>query len=112
METRNLFTDHPASVGETYLQHLWTASGFAVRMLFGAMACFIHALLPFAFEKTGSQCIESLHDRMITNRRRIAQVRTGQTHAGASAAQMSQAAHSLSSTHVTQPRASGVGATR
>ena len=73
MGMRRLFTEHPASVGETYFQHLYAASGFAIRMLFGAFACFLHALLPFAFQRTGSDCIESLHDRMITNRRRKAQ---------------------------------------
>jgi hypothetical protein len=69
---RHLFTEHPASVGETYFQHLCAASGFALRMLLGAIACFLHALLPFAFQHTGSDCIESLHDRMIVNRRRKA----------------------------------------
>lgn len=72
MGIRRLFTEHPASVGETYFQHLCAASGFATRMFFGAIACFLHALLPFAFQHTGSDCIESLHDRMITKRRRNA----------------------------------------
>jgi hypothetical protein len=72
MGLRRLFTEHPASVGETYLQHLGAASGFAVRMLGGAIACFLHALLPFAFRHTGSNCISSLHERMITHRRSAA----------------------------------------
>ena len=72
MGIRRLFTEHPASVGETYLQHLCAASGFAFRMFAGGIACFLHALLPFAFQHTGSDCIESLHERMITNRRRKA----------------------------------------
>lgn len=71
MGIRRLFTEHPASVGETYLQHLCAASGFACRMFFGAMACFLHALLPFAFQHTGSDCIESLHERMVVKRRGI-----------------------------------------
>jgi hypothetical protein len=84
MGMRRLFTEHPASVGETYLQHLCAASGFAFRMLIGSIACFLHALLPFAFQHTGSDCIESLHERMIVKRRRIA--RPVSTHARASAA--------------------------
>ena len=72
MGMRHLFTEHPASVGETYFQHLGAASGFALRMFFGAIACFLHALLPFAFQHTGSDCIETLHERMIVNRRRKA----------------------------------------
>lgn len=72
MNLRRLFTDHPASVGETYLQHLCAASGFALRMLGGAIACFMHALLPFTFRHTGSDCISELHERMVLKRRRSA----------------------------------------
>jgi hypothetical protein len=70
MGLRRLFTEHPASVGETYLQHLCAATGFAMRMMFGGIACFLHALFPFAFRRTGSECIEQLHDRMVLNRNR------------------------------------------
>ena len=72
MGIRRLFAEHPASVGETYLQHLGAASGFAGRMLLGAIACFLHALLPFAFQHTGSDCITSLHEQMVAKRRRHA----------------------------------------
>ena len=73
MGLRRLFTEHPASVGETYLEHLCTAAGFATRMMLGGVACFLHALLPFAFRRTGSACIEQLHDRMVMNRSRTPQ---------------------------------------
>lgn len=63
-----LFTDHPESVGESYFQHLAHASGFALRMVGGGIACFVHALLPFLFVKTGSDTIRCLHDRMVANR--------------------------------------------
>ena len=63
-----LFTDHPASVGETYGRHLQHASGFGLRMILGGCACLIHGLLPFLFVKTGSRQITSLHDRMVGNR--------------------------------------------
>jgi hypothetical protein len=72
MGMRHLFTDHPASVGETYFQHLCTASTFAFRMFTGAIACFLHALFPFAFRHTGSDCISSLYEEMIQHRRRRA----------------------------------------
>ena len=68
MGLKRLFTEHPESVGETYLEHLWTATGFAIRMLMGGVACFFHALFPFAFRRTGSECIQQLHDRMVMNR--------------------------------------------
>jgi hypothetical protein len=73
MGLRRLFTEHPASVGETYFEHLGAASGFAIRMFGGATACFLHALFPFAFQRTGSECITTLHERMVANRRRVAQ---------------------------------------
>ena len=72
MSLRNLFTDHPASVGESYWQHLGAAWGFSWRMMVASLACLVHALLPFLFVKTGSQAITQLHDRMVVNRHRQA----------------------------------------
>ena len=66
------FTDHPDSVGETYLQHMGSAWGFAGVMLVGATACLLHGIFPFAFQKSGSRRIAELHDRMVANRRRLA----------------------------------------
>ncbi|MBL6078234.1 hypothetical protein JMJ56_09480 [Belnapia sp. T18] len=62
------FTQHPASVNETYLEHMATAGSFGWRMLTASLACFAHALVPFAFEKTGSTAIRELHERMARNR--------------------------------------------
>ena len=69
-----LFTEHPASVDETYGEHMAMAASFGWRMLLGSLVCFVHALLPFLFVKTGSTIITELHDRMVTNR-----VRPGRT---------------------------------
>jgi hypothetical protein len=70
MKPGNPFTDHPATVGETYGEHLATATGFGLRMIAGGLACLVHGLLPFLFVKTGSTAIRTLHDRMVTNRAR------------------------------------------
>ena len=72
MDPTKLFTEHPASVGESYGEHLAMASGFGLRMILGGCACLIHGLLPFLFVKTGSAQVATLHDRMVTNRRRQA----------------------------------------
>ncbi len=64
------FTRHPESVGETYVEHMGAAAGFGTRMLMGALACYVHALLPFLFERTASATIGALHDRMVVSRRR------------------------------------------
>lgn len=62
------FTRHPASVGESYFQHLCAAWSFGFTMAFGAGACLLHGLFPFLFERTGSAVVSDLHGRM---RRRI-----------------------------------------
>jgi hypothetical protein len=67
-----LFTAHPATVGETYTQHLGTALGFAGALFVGALACAVHAVLPFLFVKTGSATITRLYQRMVTHRDRRA----------------------------------------
>ena len=59
-----LFTEHPRSVGESYLQHLCFACTFGGRMIGGGVACFVHGLLPFLFLTTGSSTVLSLYDRM------------------------------------------------
>ena len=64
------FTGHPASVGETYLQHLVSAWGFSLRMIGAGSCCFVHGLLPFLFVRTGSDTVARLHDRMVLNRAR------------------------------------------
>ena len=64
-----LFCDHPASVDETYTEHMAAASGFALRLFVAGVVCSVHAILPFLFEKTASGMIEELHDRMVANRR-------------------------------------------
>lgn len=70
MTLHRLFNDHPATVGESYGEHLAAASGFGMRMVLAGMACLIHGLLPFLFTRTGSDAIRELHTRMVTNRRR------------------------------------------
>ena len=66
----NLFTDHPATVDESYSEHLVAAGGFGLQMIIGGIACLLHAVFPFMFEKTGSKIIITLHERMVTKRNR------------------------------------------
>jgi hypothetical protein len=82
------FTKHPESVGETYVEHMGVAALFGTRMLLGALACYLHALFPFLFEKTASTTIAKLHERMVVSRRQ----RRVASHAGASESLMNRAA--------------------
>jgi len=63
------FTEHPASVGESYVEHFGTAVVFGARMIFAGFACLVHGVLPFLFVRTGSQAIAELNDRMLLKRR-------------------------------------------
>src|SRR5579859_2732926 len=59
-----LFTEHPASVGETYFEHLQFASRTGVTMLIGGCACIVHGLMPFLCMTTGSRTIRALAARL------------------------------------------------
>ncbi|MEZ5758235.1 MAG: DUF6356 family protein [Emcibacteraceae bacterium] len=62
------FTEHPASVGETYFGHLLSALSFCGKLTLALLACLTHAFFPFLFEKTGSRIISQLMDDMVHNR--------------------------------------------
>jgi len=68
---KRLFTDHPASVGESYGQHFGMATSFGTTMIVAGFACLLHGIFPFLFKKTGSNAIRRLHERMVTNRSRL-----------------------------------------
>lgn len=70
MKATSPFTAHPASVGETYGEHLAVAGGFGGRLMLAGLACLIHGLFPFLFVKTGSRAVAELHQRMVTGRTR------------------------------------------
>ena len=69
------FTEHPATVGESYFVHLGRASEFGFRMVAGSLAVAVHAIFPFLLTRTGSRIIASLHDDMIVNRARLSELR-------------------------------------
>ena len=63
-----IFRDHPASVGESYFQHMRQAMGFSLTLFRASLVCLIHAFIPCLFKKTGSEAIQQLHHRMVTHR--------------------------------------------
>lgn len=58
------FTEHPASVGETYAEHMAVALGYGVRLLGAGCAAVVHALVPALFETTASDAIRGMHAEM------------------------------------------------
>ena len=58
-----LFTDHPASVDESYLEPAAFAGKFSLALFGAAFAAAVHAIFPFAFEKTASGIVARLYAR-------------------------------------------------
>lgn len=63
---QRLFVDHPSSVNESYFEHLRFAGWFALQLLGAGGAALIHAIIPCLFEKTASQMIHNMHNRLMT----------------------------------------------
>lgn len=57
---KNPFTAHPASVDETYSEHLGFALVFGLKMLLGGVAAVVHAFLPFLFVTTAGRICDDL----------------------------------------------------
>jgi hypothetical protein len=60
----NPFTEHPASVDETYLQHMMIAMDFAGQLFYAAGILVMHAVFPFLFKTTASDKISELAGMM------------------------------------------------
>jgi len=58
------FTEHPRAIGESYAEHQRHALRFSGALLRASAACFIHALVPCAFEHTASRSVTRLYDEM------------------------------------------------
>jgi len=58
------FHHHPASVDETYFEHMAFATGFSLRLFRAAFAALIHAAIPCLCERTASAEIKKMHARL------------------------------------------------
>ncbi len=59
---KNIFKEHPNSVGETYLQHLLKAFSFGIKLMLMSLQAFIHGIFPWCFEHSVSDKIRNLND--------------------------------------------------
>ena len=57
----NPFTRHPRDMEESYAEHFGKATGFGLRMIAGGLACLVHGIFPFLFERTGSETVRRLN---------------------------------------------------
>ncbi len=67
------FTDHPASVDESYAEHAGFAASFGVVLIGAGLAALVHAILPFACRTTASDAIFRMHGFLVSRRRRAVQ---------------------------------------
>ena len=70
----NPFTAHPASVGETYGQHMRFAFRFGAKMAWGGVAALVHSVLPFCFVTTASRINDQLVAMRAASRGRTVRV--------------------------------------
>lgn len=61
---KNIFTKHPNSVGESYLQHFGKALGFSALLFSLSFKALVHAIFPFLFETAVSDRIKILNEGM------------------------------------------------
>ena len=59
---KNIFTNHPNKVGESYFEHFFKACSFGFQLLSIALRAFVHAIFPFFFEHSTSEKIRELND--------------------------------------------------
>ncbi|MGB7242470.1 MAG: DUF6356 family protein [Sulfitobacter sp.] len=59
-----IFLAHPATVDESFFQHMMFAMKFAGLLFAAAGAALVHAFVPCLFEKTASRIITRLYTRI------------------------------------------------
>jgi len=69
---KNPFTDHPGSVGESYLEHGLFACRYGAKMTAGGVAALLHGIFPFLFQTTGSRITRELAASLEESRARAA----------------------------------------
>jgi len=69
---RRLFLDHPATVGESYVEHFGVAGRFGMTMIKGGLGALVHAFVPALCKTRGSDMVAELHRQMVLKRGAVA----------------------------------------
>jgi len=59
-----LFLKHPREQNMTYLEHFAHAMKYSGKLLYGSVVLFVHAFIPYYFEKTGSNIIREINEEL------------------------------------------------
>jgi len=62
-----IFLQHPEEQSMTYFEHLKHACYFGIQALGCSLVFFVHGVVPYLFEKTGSTMVEDLHNQLNGN---------------------------------------------
>ena len=65
---KNIFTDHPNSVGESYFKHMFFAIKVGLKLILWGFEAIFHAIFPFMLKTYVSSSIKKLHDDIFVNR--------------------------------------------
>ena len=63
-----LFTDHPRSLGMSWVHHGAGAVRIGAEMIAAGSACLVHAVVPGLFTQTAGRTVARLHDHMVNRR--------------------------------------------
>lgn len=66
---RKAFTDHPASVNETYFEHFRVASHYSRELAGASLKALVHAFVPGLCCTSASEKIKELHGEVTTGSR-------------------------------------------
>ena len=65
---KNIFTEHPNSVGESYFKHMLFAIKVGLKLILWGFAAIFHAIFPFMLKTYVSSNIKKLHDDIFVTR--------------------------------------------
>ena len=57
-------TRHLNEANQGYFEHLSDSWGYAAKTSLASLSFFVHGLLPFTFEHTGSDHLKAVHDKV------------------------------------------------
>ena len=72
MGCKRFFQEHPAKVGESYLEHMVFAFGFSSRLFRAAFAALVHGVVPCLHETTASAEVLAMNDEIRARRAEMA----------------------------------------
>ena len=68
---KRIWVEHPHSVNETYLQHLYFAMKMGTLLMILGVIALIHSIFPFMFKETVSNYLYKMTDEMKNRNRQI-----------------------------------------